>query len=562
MFGKQVRFATAVYSDDDDSVTSATSDSSYVNSSDSLRSTRSDSPEVAQHKFEGPLAWWCGYTPLDSWIPPVLSQIPRFKGLIGVEPYIRFKQYNLADEVQLSQEWTNDPIANRDIRYDMCFFGEFDEVTSMLADIHVLDMTHGTAIAAKAIPRSRGLTNLDWSPLSLTQVNSGSVDEPMHEDKGPDRAADDTAGSLTMDPYDCGWEDAPAAEDILSSLFSGEQADPYDCGWDDRMEVDTPGVKEDSNNFEREDESKNGLVPGLPMVEEEDAYDCGWEDAVDAQPTASSMTIGHQDDPYDCGWEHRPDDGAGLTDSVMTVECAEDPYDCGWSNQQDDGAAFISSVATEDLYDCRWEEEKDPDSASPVAIPEDPYDCGWGSDADNQDIASRHDPQNGQIGRWTNSPTPMDGLYIIDLTSSSGSPKSTRDARYGPMSIEIPEVIDLTSDAGSCSAYSHGVSQRNTFQEASLSMHRAIQRLNNIGTDQRNASTQNMVKQNPAGMPDSLPAATLRANQRLIGAYADVRDRVTELGEDVVAIYRLLDIHRRIMDPLDAMITNLQQGDR
>jgi hypothetical protein len=71
-----------------------------------------------------------------------------------------------------------------------------------------------------------------------------------------------------------------------------------------------------------------------------------------------------------------------------------------------------------------------------------------------------------------------------------------------------------------------------------------------------------MVKQNPAGMPDSLPAATLRANQRLIGAYADARDRVTELGEDVVAIYRLLDIHRRIMDPLDAMITNLQQGDR
>jgi hypothetical protein len=92
MFGKQVRFATAVYSDDDDSVTSATSDSSYVNSSDSLRSTRSNSPEVAKHKFEGPLAWWRGYTPLDSWIPPVLSQIPRFKGLIGVEPYIRFKR--------------------------------------------------------------------------------------------------------------------------------------------------------------------------------------------------------------------------------------------------------------------------------------------------------------------------------------------------------------------------------------------------------------------------------------------------------------------------------------
>ncbi|KAG2047697.1 hypothetical protein BDR06DRAFT_976536 [Suillus hirtellus] len=381
----------------------------------------------------------------------------------------------------------------------MCFFGEFDEVTSMLA--------------AKAIPRSWRLTNLDQLPLGLMQVNSGSVDEPMHEDKGLDRSVDDTARSLTMDPYDCGWEDAPAAEDILSSLFSGEQADPYNCGWDDCMEVDTLGVKEDSNNFEQEDELKNCLVLGLPMVEEEDVYNCGWEDAVDVQPMALSMTLGHQDDSYDY-------DGAGLMDLVMTVECAEDPYDCGWSDQQDDGAAFISSVATEDL-------------ASPVAILEDPYDCRWGSDADNQDIASRHDPQNGQIGHQMNSPTLMDVLYIIDLTSSSGSPKSTRDARYGLMSIEIPEVINLMLDAGSCSASSHGVSQWNTFQEASLSMHHAIQCLNNIG----NASTQNMVKQNPAGMPDSLPAATLRVNQRLIGAYTDMRDRVTELSEDVVAIY-------------------------
>lgn len=132
------------------------------------------------------------------------------------------------------------------------------------------------------------------------------------------------------------------------------------------------------------------------------------------------MTIGHQDDPYNCGWEHRPDDGAGLTDSVMTVECAEDPYDCGWSDQQDDGAAFISSVATEDLYDCGWEEEKDADSASPVAIPEDPYDCGWGSGANNLDILSPHDPPNGQMGRRMNSLTPMDEIEIIDLTSSSG----------------------------------------------------------------------------------------------------------------------------------------------
>ena len=49
------------------------------------------------------------------------------------------------------------------------------------------------------------------------------------------------------------------------------------------------------------------------------------------------------------------------------------------------------------------------------------------------------------------------------------------------------------------------------------------------------------------------------ANRSLFGAYADAKDRVTELGADVIHIHRLLNIHRRIMDPLDAMITGIEQ---
>ena len=100
MFGKQVRFATAVYLDDDDSVTSATSDSSYVNSSDSLESNRSDSPEVARRDSKGPSPGGVGICPLDSWIPPRTSQIPRFKGLIGVN-LIRFKRKSAVEASDL-----------------------------------------------------------------------------------------------------------------------------------------------------------------------------------------------------------------------------------------------------------------------------------------------------------------------------------------------------------------------------------------------------------------------------------------------------------------------------
>ncbi|KAG1842326.1 hypothetical protein C8R48DRAFT_679075 [Suillus tomentosus] len=467
---KRVRFATSVYSDDQDSVTSATSYSSYDNSSDSYRPSCSNSPEIAKHKFEGPLAWWSGYTPLDSWIPPMPSQIPRFKGLIGVEPYIRFKQYKLADEVRLSQEWTNDPIANRDIRYDMCFLGEFDEVTSMLAglshpvtswiysnmileDIHVLDMLHGPAVTRTAGPRSQGLTNLDQSPLGYIQENGGSMDRSMCDDERPDKY------KFGCRIYRSGLVLSRASRSVRLRMG----------GSHGRRNVGSEGLPRD---FGREDDSKkDGPATGLPMGEEEDAYDCGWEDAMEIQPAASSMTLGDE----------------------------EDPYDCGWGDQQNDTAAPISSAATEDLYDCGWEDEEDANRVSEVANLEDPYDCGWGNDdTDNLDVVSRNDPSSKQLGRRMDSPTPI------------------KHKRYQPMTIEIPEVIDLTSDTGSCAASSHTASQLNTFQEAGLSMHRAIQRLNSIGTHQRNEDAQNMVTDNPSGTPNQFPAGALRANRRLI----------------------------------------------
>ncbi|KAG2058429.1 hypothetical protein BDR06DRAFT_968441 [Suillus hirtellus] len=519
MVRKSVHFATTVYSDDGDSDTTPTSYSSYVSSSDSHRSTYSTSPEVTNDKFKGPLAWWSRYTPLDSWILPKLSQIPRFKGLIGVEPYIRFKQYNLADEVRLSQEWTHDPIANKDIRYDMCFLGEFDEVTSMLADIHVLDMVHGHANATTACSQSPRSKNLDGSPLGHIPEGCDTTDVgSMHEHAGLD-GSNVTSRLPMADPYDCGWEDPSAAEQLDPGSSSGDRVDLYDCGWEDPMDVKMPGVQEDSNSLRWQDSSEK---EGLSMVEE-DAYDCRWEDPMEDQLTASVMTLGHQEDPYDCGWEAQPVDGAVIATSAPTPEHREDPYDCGWGDQPEDcvvPTTVISSVIPEDPYDCGWEDQMNADNAAPLADPDDPYDCGWdsptlmcwqsqiGFKSPSRSPASKSNPRD----RSTSIVRPD----VIDLTSAAESPPSKRGLRGNPMRIERPDVINLTSAAA------------------------------------WNEYIQNIVTDNPAGV----------ANQRLLGAYAEAWDRVTELGEDLVAIYRLLDIHQHIMDPLDAMITNLQQGDQ
>lgn len=66
-----------------------------------------------------------------------------------------------------------------------------------------------------------------------------------------------------------------------------------------------------------------------------------------------------------------------------------------------------------------------------------------------------------------------------------------------------------------------------------------------------------IVMPNAAPYNKQTPATIFAVNQRLFSAYTEASNQVTELGEDVVAIFHLLDYHHRIMDPLDAMLLNL-----
>jgi hypothetical protein len=145
MVGKNLR----TYSSSGDLVTTSNSDSSY-SSYNGQSSCNGNSSYNGQSSYESgsPLpsnslavlmahhqASWSRYAPLASWIPPDILDIPRFQGLIGLEPHLRFKRksfashwfgnanytkwhfadYSLAD-IQPSQEMTNDPLANNDVR--------------------------------------------------------------------------------------------------------------------------------------------------------------------------------------------------------------------------------------------------------------------------------------------------------------------------------------------------------------------------------------------------------------------------------------------------------------
>jgi hypothetical protein len=50
--------------------------------------------------------------------------------------------------------------------------------------------------------------------------------------------------------------------------------------------------------------------------------------------------------------------------------------------------------------------------------------------------------------------------------------------------------------------------------------------------------------------------------RKRFSSYAEGRYRVTQTFEDVVQMHRLLGIQRRVMEPPDAMIANIQEGHR
>ncbi|KAG1844458.1 hypothetical protein F4604DRAFT_1689084 [Suillus subluteus] len=198
-----------------------------------------------------------------AWAPCLVEWIHSIRIMDSTEAGIDMEiplttGYKLAVE-GLQQEWTNDSSANQDIRYEMYFHEEGDEVTSMLAAIQVLDMVHGPRIAATPVPQL-----------------------PIHEDAGLDEYSSDsrwedfmevqpTTSAATLgnqeDPYDFGWESQPDDCVVTNTVASRvTQEDPYDCRWDEPMDPD--GVS--------------------PVADPYDPYDCGWDDADDGHPDTIS----------------------------------------------------------------------------------------------------------------------------------------------------------------------------------------------------------------------------------------------------------------------------------
>ncbi|KAG2341719.1 hypothetical protein BDR05DRAFT_949543 [Suillus weaverae] len=440
-----------------DSVTAANSDSSYSSysshcSASAFRSSpsASNSPAGLQ-TMDHHHAWWSGYVPLASWIPPDISDIPRFQGMIGL------------DLISGSNDMNSTFMENL-MKSQAC-------LPQSLAEQFLFELSKGSC--------KPGMTRGDrfGSSPSAQALEEGSSKNSTHQD--------DTIGSPATDPYGCGWEEDPPNLHTAMPLLT--QEDPYGLGWEDATFIEPPTIA-------------SALEDGLhgcksDDIDEDDPYDCRWQDGIDLEAMALTVTpVGdEEEDMYDCGWDDGMDVGQG-TVALPSDATSEDPYDCGWDAPMD-----------VDIAD-HWDVEIHPNDHRSMP-----------SDRHSDSVLSSQDSSNGS----------KEGLCHLCSVESILAPagwnlpsKTISHIKKEPddetMTNRNLGFIDLTlpSPPTSCGAFIDLTSPTSS-----------------------NNHIQEIVMPNVAPMNNPSPAAIFMVNWRLFGVYADASNQVTELGEDVVAIY-------------------------
>ncbi|KAG1859867.1 hypothetical protein C8R48DRAFT_673809 [Suillus tomentosus] len=245
--------------------------------------------------------------------------------------------------------------------------------------------------------------------------------------------------------------------------------------------------------------------PEAGSVDLEASYDLGWDSA----PNGGD---------YDLGWDSAPD-GNDVPSGEVPQESVgvdlEASYGLGWEAPAVDAldsrrAMMASSYSTIDVdneYDLGWDVVSEDQSCNPIDIDK-VYDLGWNDTATVDHMEDRHVQSD-----------------LIPLSSSSNS------------------VGDEDSDASAEAAMAH-----------------ALQRLNAVGHSDDDEQMHCIVQTAVDNLGRSYaPSRVRRANSWLFGAYSEARNWVTEVGEDILSITRLLHLYNGIMDPLEILVKDLEK---
>ncbi|KAG2353905.1 hypothetical protein BDR07DRAFT_1495481 [Suillus spraguei] len=313
------------------------------------------------------------------------------------------------------------------------------------------------------------------------------------------------------------------------------------------------------------------------MNDETPSYDLGWGTAFDANEAGASDSNNGSaiinSPSYDLGWNAAPTENAAVAVG-SAGDSAAPVCDLGWNDLTTENPDIVANSSdgstSPPAYDLGWMAPALVQNTGNCYVhPDDPvYDLGWGpvTPVDQGATETEHDLERGGTPPGEQAAQPN----VIDLTGD-----------------DIPEIIDLTDGDGP--TYDFGWRPTSSRKETSASSgapastsavpmelngdddahlffdpvecmkFRRNRRMKAIGNDMDDEHVHAIVENAVHGLNDSrTPSQVLIDNRRILGSFANARDRVTDAGRDMCKLHRMLQLQRRMVKTLDEVIGALE----
>ncbi|KAG1844591.1 hypothetical protein C8R48DRAFT_780244 [Suillus tomentosus] len=242
-------------------------------------------------------------------------------------------------------EYRVDSLGKREKNYERCFNGDFDEVTSMLSDMYVVELLRTPNFLTARRSPSMGVVGVSPAVQTSAEGCTRPEEDPVQLTTGTHSFDQDVESTLqTYHPYDCGWDDTVSNASVSPEVSS--PMDLYDCGWEDDMNVTS---QETIMPLEQilTDVRSNGEHPTELSYRLSDNMLCAMDALIinETVPPNESST----EDPYDCGWgdiitaaavqatdenikanaDIVADSSSSKGEMITSAAPANDPYDVG-----------------------------------------------------------------------------------------------------------------------------------------------------------------------------------------------------------------------------------------
>ncbi|KAG2743340.1 hypothetical protein P692DRAFT_20878741 [Suillus brevipes Sb2] len=218
-------------------------------------------------------------------------------------------------------------------------------------------------------------------------------------------------------------------------------------------------------------------------------------------------------------------------------------YDLGWVSQSPAPAVGMDVGSSGDAQD----------DDGPT------YDLGWGAPSPASEVTA-DDNEDGQaydLGWGIGHPDddPMDNDIIV----MKSEVEEEDETAHG---VTQSDVIDLTSPEPRRTRRASPTPTENGSPSVDEQLaFRANRRMKAIGSDLTNHHMRAIIENAVYGLnAEQAPAHILMENRQVLASYADARNRITGIGQDMCKLHRLIELQRGLMRTVNNLTAYLEFG--